>query len=463
MSEPVLRRWTIYERLRSADAGPRAAGPWLAAMVLLVSAFGANPALADVDLRVVARPISNPIEAFVTVTDGTGSPVSGLTAGDFTVTLDGTPISVSDFTLPPTQDPTQKVSVIFVMDYSSSVQDIARTAMETAVIEFINTMSDGDFAAIIKFNVTSGVSLVQEFTEIDHAAGTSALIAAAGLDHPGEGSPILDATNLAINHFIATLSTLPPGPKSIIVITDGEENASTVTQSGVVDNATGNSIPIFTIGVGNVSGAGNLALLTNLPDQTGGNYLPAPDDAAIADAYATISTLLGNEYLLTLPALTGADCDQHTLLVTVAGPAPGSASVTFDRCDTTPDPFSFTSQTGVTPGAVATSNSVTISGINGPAQISVTGGEYSIGCGSASFRSTDSMISNSDTVCVRHTASSAFSTDRVTTLVVGGVSGEFTSRTKAAPPPKGGGGGATGVFELLLGLAAMAARRRLHA
>jgi hypothetical protein len=337
--------------------------------------------------------------------------------------------------------------------------------MESAVTDFINAMNTGDFAAVIKFNNTHvpKATVVQPFTEIGVGTGTSDLIAAVNSNYPGSGTPLLDATNVAIDHFIANVATLPPGPKSIILVTDGGENSSTATQSAVVDSATGNSIPIFTIGVGDVSGVSGAALLLNLATQTGGEYFPAADDAAIAAAYATISELLGTEYLLTIPngpAITG--CGPYTLQVTVAGQTT-PASATFGRCDTTPDPYNFTSQTGRTPGAVVTSNTVTITGITGPAQISVTGGEYSIGCGSATFRSSSSMINNSETVCVRHTASSAFSTTTTTTLTVGGVSGSFMTTTKAAPSKNSGGGGAMGVVELLAGLGVLVARRRRRA
>ncbi len=95
---------------------------WLPALLLLAAALFAGPARAGVALRVEATPISDPIQAFVTVTDATGAPVGGLGASDFTVTLDGTAVRQPGFTLPPTQDPSQKVSVVFVMDYSQSVQ-----------------------------------------------------------------------------------------------------------------------------------------------------------------------------------------------------------------------------------------------------------------------------------------------------------------------------------------------------
>ncbi len=77
-------------------------------------------------------------------------------------------------------------------------------------------------------------------------------------------------------------------------------------------------------------------LLTRLAVQTGGDYLPAPSDAAIAAAYVTISELLNNEYLLTIQSSI-SDCGQHTLRVTVTGQA-NAASYTFVRCGAAPAP-----------------------------------------------------------------------------------------------------------------------------
>lgn len=456
-----------YKRQQTATGGARAATVWLSAVVLLVAALVASPAQASVDLRVEARPISDPIQAFITVTDAAGAPVGGLTLNDFTVKLDGVTISIkpSNFTLPPAQDPNQKVSVVFAMDYSGSVTRKYLTAMQDAVIAFIDALHVGDYAAIVKFNDTNPAkaSVVWPFTPIDQGAGVQALKTAVMDGYPGSGTNLLDAVSVSMNQFVSPPGPLPAGPKAIIVITDGGENASIATASNVIAFANDSSIPVFMIGVGNITIQDRIDLLNMLATQTGGVYLPAPDDTEIAAAYLTLSLLLNNEYLVTVPANAVTDCAQHILRVTVAGQA-APVNVTFDRCDTTPDPFNFADKSNVARNAAVTSDAVPISGITGPAQISVTAGEYSIGCGSASFRSSNSMISNGESVCVRHTASSAFSTEKVTTLTVGGVSGTFKSTTKAEPPPNsGGGGGATGAFELLLGFAALIARRRLRA
>ena len=97
-----------------------------------------------------------------------------------------------------------------------------------------------------------------------------------------------------------------------------------------------------------------------------------------------------------------------------------------------------------------------------PAHISVITGEYSIGCTAANFTRDPATVDNGDTVCVRHTAAGAYSTQRTTTLTVGGFAAAFTSTTLADPGNGGGGGGGgtTGLFELLLALGALAFSRR---
>jgi hypothetical protein len=100
--------------------------------------------------------------------------------------------------------------------------------------------------------------------------------------------------------------------------------------------------------------------------------------------------------------------------------------------DTDPDAFSFTDQTDVPISTEVTSDAVLIAGINSPAAISVTGGEYSVGC-TAAFISAPGTVNNNDTVCVRHTSSAAFSTGTDTVLTVGTVSDTFTSTTGAPP------------------------------
>ena len=430
--------------------------------LLLLCAVLAGPALANVTLRVESKPAADPIQAFVRVTDNGGVPITSLNSAAFTVKVDAVnvPLQPTDLTPPSSEDLNQEVSVVFVMDYTSSVTDNYLLPLQTAVIEFINAMDVGDNVAIIKFNNSSGANVVVPFTEV--SADNQALEDAVMAPYPGDGSNILDATKLGVEQFAT--ATLPDGPKAVILVTDGIDTHSTGTSEDVIASANGNSIPIFTIGVGDPD-QDALDLLGSLAIDTGGQFFPAPTEQAIADAYASVSLLLSSEYLITFQNDI-SDCAEHVFEVTVVGQAnPASANFTRRTCDTDPDAFTFEAQTNVRPGDFVTSNEVTITGIEVPAHISVISGAYSIGC-TSTFTLDPATIASGDTVCVRQEASGQPSTSKTTTLTIGGSAAIFTTTTRAASGGGGGGGGgggSTGLFELLLGFSALLLRRRLVA
>lgn len=119
------------------------------------------------------------------------------------------------------------------------------------------------------------------------------------------------------------------------------------------------------------------------------------------------------------------------LLLSACGGGGGGNNFS-DRSDTTPDAFAFTDQSDVALSTPVTSNAVVITGIDAPAAISISGGEYSIGCTSA-FTATGGSISAQQRVCVRHTSAAAPEVATQTTLTVGGVGAVFTSTTAATP------------------------------
>ncbi|MBL8225036.1 MAG: hypothetical protein JNM50_06880 [Chromatiales bacterium] len=105
-------------------------------------------------------------------------------------------------------------------------------------------------------------------------------------------------------------------------------------------------------------------------------------------------------------------------LAATSGPVP----------DAVPDAFEFADVVGAAAGVEVTSAPVTVSGINVPAPVSVTGGSYSVGCEGA-FTSADGTIESGQTVCVRLTSSEAAGGNAVATLAIGGVEGQFSVTT----------------------------------
>jgi alpha-tubulin suppressor-like RCC1 family protein len=100
--------------------------------------------------------------------------------------------------------------------------------------------------------------------------------------------------------------------------------------------------------------------------------------------------------------------------------------------DALPDPFAFAPRVDVLPGSEQVSERVTVSGINVPVTVTVTGGDYSIGCSSA-WTSAAQSLNPGDQVCVRHQAAREFATTVQTTLQIGSLAAAFRSTTRADP------------------------------
>ncbi len=102
------------------------------------------------------------------------------------------------------------------------------------------------------------------------------------------------------------------------------------------------------------------------------------------------------------------------------------------QSDFIPDAFSFTPQTGAALNTVATSNTITVSGINSASPISIVGGTYKINSGSyTSSPGTVSIGDVADTVTVQRTSSGSYGTQTTATLTIGGVAGAFGVTTLA--------------------------------
>ncbi len=100
--------------------------------------------------------------------------------------------------------------------------------------------------------------------------------------------------------------------------------------------------------------------------------------------------------------------------------------------DTTPDGFSFVNQFNVPLNSPIDSAPILVSGINAPAPITVTGGQYSINGGT--FTADQGTVENGSSVIVRLQSSEIFATQTIAVLRVGGavaVSDDFRVTTLA--------------------------------
>lgn len=134
--------------------------------------------------------------------------------------------------------------------------------------------------------------------------------------------------------------------------------------------------------------------------------------------------------------MASASLETTTSATLTIGGVSGTFSVTTAGIDTTPDAFSFAAATGVDASTLlvsvtVTSSPATITGINSPTTISVSGDlSSSYRVSSGAWTSLPGTVNNNETVQVRHTSAMTPSTAVSTTLTVGGVGATFTSTTK---------------------------------
>jgi VWFA-related protein len=306
----------------------------LFAMLFLFAGF----VQATVSVRIEST--DDPVHAYVTVTDNNGNPVTGLQAGAFVTTLNGS----SNATATTFAPASGSLSVVFVMDSSGSLFGSNRAAMIDGVKSFIESMDANDRASIVKFNGALGAQVIQPtrpFTAIENGPGSigpgeQSLLDAASAAYPdnGFGTNIFDALMLALQQFTDAGGTLPSGPRAIILLSDGQDNASTNDMNDVLVAANSARVPIFTINVGDFNNVNaptsGAALLNQLAAQTGATYRFAENATDIEPAYAAIETRLNNEYLLTFP-FDPNDCGPQDIVIAVTGQAIPFTG-TFESC-----------------------------------------------------------------------------------------------------------------------------------
>ena len=341
-------------------------------------------ARADIDLRVESRPIVQAIDAYVLVTDGE-SPIAGLAAGDFSITLDGMELQELEFSLPPSQDPSQSVSIVVV----AQADDYPPASVYTALIDALDV---GDHVSVVKYQgdiemSRSGGVEILPFTQVDGGAGSAALkeFLQSPLSQSIGGPPVFfyQALLAGLGEFARPTVSLPDGPEAIVAIgTGGGRNSL----SEVIASANANSIPIFNVGYASLDPYPDLvARSRSLAENTGGFRVPMPANANLEVGLAQMASWLENGYRITIPQGAVTDCDPHVLEVTAGGE---TISATFVRCDTTPEPFAFPWMQDVAVGTTVISEAAIITGIETAVPVTVLGGEYSIGCGSTLYQRT---------------------------------------------------------------------------
>ena len=175
------------------------------------------------------------INLTVTVTDAQGRLVPGLDRGAFAVYEDGVKQELTLFNkdrLP--------LSVVLLMDSSKSMEDKVGAA-KAAAKRFVGTLVESDRARVVSFN--NRIDVLQDFTNDKTAL-------AAGIDRlePAGATALHNAFYISIKDLQKEKQTGAGARRqAIILLSDGENTASIVTDEQVIELARQAEIAIYSI------------------------------------------------------------------------------------------------------------------------------------------------------------------------------------------------------------------------
>jgi hypothetical protein len=227
-------------------------------------------------LHVAGQPVRPPIAPTAIVTtdvavlDAAGSPVQGLGAKDFEISIGGEPAVVTRAVMA-----SAGLSVVLIVDATTS-QPLKRYEINSALAtEWLPSLKPGDRARI---GVLAAPLVLTAWLPSDPRS--AALLARPLIERASlEPSPLWDATNAAIEALAGE-----KGAKVILIVSDGRSNANVLGLDQVADRAIVAGIAISSVsesGERMLAQAGDTATtirpdasLQWLADETGGVYLP---------------------------------------------------------------------------------------------------------------------------------------------------------------------------------------------
>jgi Ca-activated chloride channel homolog len=230
---------------------------------------------------------------FLSVTATRGSEaVGGLTQEDFTVFEDGTPQDVTVFSRNP-----QPIALSLLLDASMSMESKMGMAADAAV-GFVRRMRPEDVAQLVTFN--SSTSIPQGFTSdrglLEHAIRTTRV----------SGSTSLYTALYISFSELERLGRRSPGDmrrQAIVLLSDGEDNASVLDYDAVLDRARHSDVIVFAIGLRDrtspVQGLRQHDFaLRSLAQATGGRAFAVDAAAQLPAIYNQIADELASQYTI---------------------------------------------------------------------------------------------------------------------------------------------------------------------
>ena len=236
---------------------------------------------------------------YFSVFDARGEPWPALTTENLALEEDDE--AIGEFFLS-TVPPTEPLAVALVVDVSGSMEGEPLAQAQAALQTFVENLGPDDTACLIAFD--ENVTLLQGFTT-DKGVLTNTVSALRA----GGDTALYDA----VLYGVEQVATQPYGRRSVIILTDGQDTASTATLDQAIARAGLLDIPIHALGLESPDFEG--APLEQLAQETGAVYLLAPEAAALGDLYAQLGRQLQGQYRV-IYSSPGGEVEERRLTLT---------------------------------------------------------------------------------------------------------------------------------------------------
>jgi len=215
-----------------------------------------------------------------------GKYVTNLTRNDFEIFEDGVKQELLYFAFEQGKD-ARPLNVVLMVDTSGSVKDKLMFEQEAATAFLEETLRpEKDMAAVIQFD--SEINLVQDFTyDLDLLSNAIGEIRAGG------ATKLYDAIYVAVDDLLRH----EEGRRVMVILSDGDDTHSQLTDKEAVKVAQQNDVVIFGIGVQGGRFRSSFGTLKDFAKDTGGLFFNSKIGIdELRDAFSRINSAIKSQY-----------------------------------------------------------------------------------------------------------------------------------------------------------------------
>jgi Ca-activated chloride channel homolog len=266
---------------------------WLCAFVAVSGVLAQEP---------VFRVESSVVEVQASIFDKRGNPLPNIPQERFRVTDAGQKQALLSF-----ESAADRLSVALLLDITGSMDNFL-PALKLSVLRFVDLLREDDEVAVYTFN--AGLQARQPFTSDKKAIKQAILRTTAG------GRTALFDSMSKVSRDLAARK----GKRVLVVFTDGEDNASSLSAASATNQARRAGVPIYLIAQGAaLTEPKLLKVLEETAQETGGIPFRLRKPNEIGEVFGEINRNLQHTYLLSWKLPDDAGAGWHPIAISVEG------------------------------------------------------------------------------------------------------------------------------------------------